>query len=230
MERHENKNGQEPKFGRILLGVGCLAAISAAVFAGTSDAVLAGTGIRGGSSMLRVTQDESSMELQLAEYLEATEGWFCRKIDNPAGGDDVILQFPFKLGDGIPKVDLLIDTSPSATEHGQVTERAVRVWFWHELPDEAKDYDTRQKVLELNNRWMQEHWAPARIVIDPDGDLIFETWVNVPGEDAPMHAEAVRDAVIRLLSAWKDYSGQLRRVVGTCRTPTSGGDEGHRYL
>ena len=84
-----------------------------------------------------------------------------------------------------------------------VTERVIKITSWYIL-NVTPGHWARAPVLEMINTFSQEFWAPPKIYLDDDGDIRFEWFINVPSEDAPVHLELVRDAIVRIGLNWED--------------------------
>jgi len=175
-------------------------------------------GTRSGASakgaVIHVCQDEAEMERAIAAYIAETHGIHAdlNEIEDIPG--DIYLEYV--LGDGpAPKLPVYVDTAPSAheTETGRVSERCVRIHACLLLPKAAKTSANRLKILELNNTWHREKWTPGRLYLDEDGDLVLETFLNVPGPKAPLQAEMVFDMLQRMAKAWQEYYERLKRTV-----------------
>ena len=164
------------------------------------------------SWMLYPVQDESSLERKIANYIkakskvEAVYKFFGEK------NDDLYLQYTL-IPQGAPRVRLAVDTMVSGRQQGRVSERVIKVSTYYVLPASAKTPEARRKILELNNTWHQKKWMPGRVFIDTDGDIAMETFVNIPGADTPVHAELIRDIILRTNSVWSEYYKQLAATV-----------------
>lgn len=154
--------------------------------------------------LITVEQDESATEEKIADYLHEWDLSF-ERVTLPEDEDDLMVAVPIAGLGGAPDLRVMVDTQPTRHEGEEVAERAVKVWFWHALPDSAKTQEARKIILEHNNQWMVRKWMPHRVIIDPDGDIAFEVFLNIPGRGVPFHPELVRDAIIRCASAWSNY-------------------------
>ena len=56
--------------------------------------------------------------------------------------------------------------------------------------------------------------------LDAEGDLVLESFINIPGPDIPVHAEMVSDVLVRTLSTWKQYYAELARTAPLDEPPT----------
>lgn len=162
--------------------------------------------------LIFVVQDETAVEQQIKAYFERKE-YKCTMIFLGENEDDGVLQVPWGL-DPEPDLDVYVDTLIAARDGDDVTERVIRVFAWYKLPEALKTPEARRRILELNNQYMEEKWAPARIVIDKDGDILLETFVNIPAQKVPIHAEMINDVMLRLLNGWGNYWEVLKKEFG----------------
>lgn len=163
------------------------------------------------SAVLTVVQDESSMEAQIAVFLEDRMG---EPELNHYGDDDIELLYAHETDD-TPLVVFQIDTYPMWVEDDVIQERAIGISFYHILPDDAKNPETLTKAVLFNNEYMNEMVEPypGRIVIDGDGDLVFATLVNIPGPSITLHAEVVFDIIYRMREVWEDFWPKFEEEV-----------------
>ena len=154
--------------------------------------------------LLTVTQDESSMEEAIGEFLSERTDWSVDEIYADDEETDLALVINFEPADA-PAINIMIDTIVAAADDDQVYERAVQVFFYVVLPDSSKTPVAREEILELNNYHMATESTLNRIIIDEDGDLMFVTFINLPGPNVPVHAEQIYDAVCRLVIDWEAY-------------------------
>jgi hypothetical protein len=170
--------------------------------------------------LLYPAQDEASVERKVAAYLKATEGLEGKIETFEADTSDVYVLYKLTPGNA-PGILVTVDTLVAGKDKDKVTERTIELAAVYTLADEAKTPAVRQKILELNNSWHQENWTPGRIYLDTDGDLVLETYVNIPGQNTPIHAELVRDALLRIKSAWNEYYPRLAPIIKTpAKQPT----------
>lgn len=160
-----------------------------------------------------VEQSESLIEIQIDDYLQKTEG-FAITIDEYNGiPDDLFLRFENTFQDA-PELSFLVDTLRSATNDDDVvTERVIKITSWYIL-NVTPDHWARSPVLEMINTYSQDFWAPPRIYLDSDGDIRFEWFINVAAEDAPVHLEQVRDAIVRIGLGWEGELYPRLRELG----------------
>ena len=179
------------------------------------------------SQLLFPAADERSIEEKLARFLREKHDLksSLQLIDKKDGDYAVILPFSFT---ETPNITICIDTQVSATRKtGGIHGRLVLISFQYVLPDWAKKNDTAcEYILRLNNRWLRQSWVPDRLFLDEDNDLRFETNLNIPSPDVPLHAEMIFDALFRMLSSWKAYYAELKCGLDNCSV-TSGHAAGH---
>ena len=149
-----------------------------------------------------VEQSESLVEMQIDDYLRKTER-FAISIEEWNGiPDDLYLVFDRPSGNA-PSLTFQIDTLQSATGvNNVVTERVIRITSWYVI-NVTPDHWAREPILELINGYAQELWSPPKIYLDSDGDIRLEWYINIAGEDAPVHLEQVRDAINRIGDGWE---------------------------
>lgn len=165
--------------------------------------------------LLTVSQDESSLEKQIYDYLrivkEVPDGQI-RYFDEQES--DMLLLYTIPCQDA-PELTVLVDTEVSERdEEGTVIERVINVMTVFELPEDLKTNEDRDMLLDLNNFYMREDWSPGCIFLDEAGDLVVRTAVNIPGPDAHVHAEMVYDAIARMQPFWEDYFPLLLETLG----------------
>jgi hypothetical protein len=166
--------------------------------------------------LLRVCDDEESIEKRIATYFREqydVEAEYLFVDEN-----DLYLQYQFSSEEGkFPDMSVFIDSAPSATDEidgrTKVIERRVTVSAFYVLADEIKTPEIRQELLEQINLWHIDRWVPQRIYLDDDGDLVFESAFNIPGDDFPVHAEIVGDQILRMNSAWQEFYASLSGVT-----------------
>jgi len=162
---------------------------------------------------LTVVQDESSMEESIAAFLKARTDWKVKRLYLDEAEEDLMLEYAFTF-DAVPEIELRIDTEVSGhVDNDTVTERLIRVFFFHELPDTAKTPEVIVQMLAFNNMYLFNRFAPDRILIDEDGDLFFATTINLPGPMVSVHGEMVYDAVVRMVDEWQEYWPKLAADV-----------------
>lgn len=150
-----------------------------------------------------VEQSEGLVEMQIDDYLRKTEGFTITIDEYDCIPDDLFLRFENTFRDA-PELSFLVDTLQSATDNDDVvTERVIKITSWYIL-NVTPGHWARAPVLEMINTFSQEFWAPPKIYLDDDGDIRFEWFINVPSEDAPVHLELVRDAIVRIGLNWED--------------------------
>ena len=149
-----------------------------------------------------VEQSESLVEIQIDDYLRRTEGFDIAVNEYESIPDDVFLRFENSYANA-PDLSFLVDTLQSASnEDDVVTERVIKITSWY-IIKVTPDHWARAPVLEMINSYSQDFWAPPRIYLDSDGDIRFEWFINVAAEDAPVHLEQVRDAIVRIGLGWE---------------------------
>jgi hypothetical protein len=157
--------------------------------------------------LLRVCQDESTLEKAIEAYLRVTKGVTDREIgyNDKDKKQDMLVAYPVSV-DNAPNIRVVIDTMVAEKDKdGKVRERVIGVQTFYILPASAKTPQARQKILELCNTWMCDHWSPGCIFLDEDGDLCLRTVLNIPGPDIPVHAEMVFDAIARMRPVWQAF-------------------------
>jgi len=175
--------------------------------------------VNSGPEMLRVAQDESSLEGQIKDFLStrAKELKVLTVQANPTGNgdgssskDEVLLLF-FRLENGMPDFRIILDTQRSARDPSRptvVTERAVMLrlhtgaYVRPDLRNEALD------LLNSQNRriLVGKYW------LDSDLEVVSEWVLNVTAAGLP--AENVYDALIRMLGDWQDFFPAAKPVLG----------------
>ncbi len=164
--------------------------------------------------LLFPAQDESSTEKRIAKYIEtvhrkAAKYKFTGKNDN-----DAILIYTLEAGSA-PKLRAFVDTMVSSRNRvtRKVTERAVVVRAYFKLPASAKRGSKLARILMVANLWVRGHTYPHRIYLDKDKDVTMECLINIPGENIPIHAEMIYDAMTRMISAWEKLYKALDVVI-----------------
>lgn len=159
---------------------------------------------------LQVTDDEESMEKLIGNYIKSVYNVSpTYKFDEK---DNMYLTYDLSEN---PKIIAVIDSRPSGwSEEGKkVTEKRVWISSFYVLPESAKKNDMRNKILELNNSWNNNTWVPHRIYITNDGFIAMQSSINVPGKEYQVHAELVRDILVRTVTFWNEYSKELAEVL-----------------
>ncbi|MCE5240558.1 YbjN domain-containing protein [bacterium] len=144
--------------------------------------------------VLTVTQDESSMERVIEQYLKEAHQLTAREkvLEN----DDLVLVYDMK-GDPAPNYAITVDTqSVHKTESGRVVERAVtaQVFTGIKVPAEKS-----AAVMKAINEASRDSWFFAGY-IDDDGEVVIQWNVNVMSQG--LHAEYVFDMVARMDKSW----------------------------
>ncbi|MEW5725611.1 MAG: hypothetical protein AB1896_21055 [Thermodesulfobacteriota bacterium] len=83
----------------------------------------------------------------------------------------------------------------------------------------------RNGVLELNNRYLAEYWTPHRIYIDSDNDIRVESFIHIPNQIVPVHAEGVWDEMEHVVDGFDKYFQELSQVLAQAEpapTPSAG--------
>lgn len=151
--------------------------------------------------LLRPVQDESSLERTIAKYIRQKMDINAevRFLDDDM--EDMAIYYPLN-PDEAPDLRVKVDTYSSRDDGDQVAERVISLTAWYVMPDEAKTPELRQKTLEVLNSQMLQFWTPDRFMIDGDGDIQIETFINIPHQQAPVHCECVLDSLMRMTSGW----------------------------
>lgn len=161
---------------------------------------------------LNVTDDNESIEKLIGNYLKSVYNVFpTYKFDEK---DNMYLTYDLSEN---PKIIAAIDSRESGWSEGgkKVTEKRVWISSYYALPEAAPKNDTRKKILELNNSWHNRTWVPHRIYITDDGIIAMQSSINVPGKDYPVHAELVRDILVRTVTFWNEYYKELAEVLSS---------------
>jgi hypothetical protein len=166
------------------------------------------------AALLHVCQDEKSMEMQIARYIERRNDVKPEITAFPEDENDLYLRYHIESDSGA-EMSVVVDTvvSNSDDDTGRTTERAIRIVGYYVLPESAKTPEARAKLLELNNGFMNEYWSPGSVLLDEDGDVSFDTTINIPHSSVAVHAEMVSDALQRMVGAWEVYYEQLAETV-----------------
>ena len=160
-----------------------------------------------------VEQSESLVEIQIDDYLRETERYEIEINEYNGIPDDVFLRFDDTF-DSAPDLSFLIDTLQSATDDNDVvTERVIKITSWYVI-EVTPNHWARAPLLEMINLYAQDFWSPPKIYLDGDGDIRFEWYINVAAEDAPVHLEQVRDAIIRIGLSWEREMYPRLREMG----------------
>ncbi len=163
--------------------------------------------------LLYVTQDESTIERTIAEYIERVDNVTATYRLVPGNNDDLVLQYTLS-PDGVPPVRLIIDTEVSGRgPSGEVTERVIHLTAGYPLPDSARNEAVVARLLALNNLWQERCWIPHSIHVREEGLLVMQSHLNIPDRDTPVSAEAVRDLIIRMLMSWQEYYPRLEKAL-----------------
>lgn len=196
---------------KLWIGIPMMAVIAAALVCGAmSRAEAEGEDLA--KDLLFVCQDEKTIEIAIADYLERAEGVKARREVAKNDDQDMFLRYTLS-PDGVPEVTVTVDTLVSGKKDKRITERVIRIVMFYILPEKAKTPEARRKILELNNDWLIRKWMPGRIYIDKDGDIALESFINIPGVKIPVHAEMVNDMLARTLNSWKQYYVELAKTV-----------------
>ena len=151
--------------------------------------------------LLRPAQDESSVETTIAKYIRQKMDIDpeIRFLDDDM--EDMAVYYPLE-PDNAPALRVEVDTYSSRDDGDKVAERVISLTTWYVLPDAAKTSELRPKILDVLNQQMLDYWSPGRFMIDEDGDIQIETFLNIPHENAPVHCECVLDSLMRMTSGW----------------------------
>lgn len=154
--------------------------------------------------MLTVTQDESSMERAIENYLKTHEGLDVR--EKTAEQDDLYLIVPVD-DEGIPDYRISIDTQALHKDDGKVTERAVLLQV---LTGVKVPQDKQAAVIRVINDFDRDTLFSTAYV-DADGEVVMDWGLNVLAAGLPM--EYVSDALARAHIVWNALYQQIRRVL-----------------
>ncbi|PNU18562.1 hypothetical protein C2E25_17005 [Geothermobacter hydrogeniphilus] len=162
--------------------------------------------------LLFPSQDEKSVELQIADYLESKGMHVTRQVLKK-NADDVYLRLNFGMADTDDyNIKIFVDTTPSA--HNKKThvidERKIQIRAYPKNI-RLKGITKVRQFQGFCNAFQRRYWAPQRVYLDRDNDLVLAWDINIPGDTSPVHCEQVRDAIVRLYSAWKDMHDQLKK-------------------
>ncbi len=163
---------------------------------------------------LTVTQDESTLEKAIDNYLTLTKG-ITGGISrfNDKERKDLLVAYPIS-SDKVPDIRVVIDTLAAEKDaDGKTRERVIMVQSFYELPASAKTPEARRKLLELCTKWMDGHWSPGGVYVDSDGDLAWRTAINIPGRNFSVHAELVYDAVARMGPFWRSFYPLMKKEL-----------------
>lgn len=169
--------------------------------------------------LIFVAQDESSTEDLVGRYLSLRGMYFSREYLD-AESTDLILKIPFSL-DASPDIEVVVDTDTSARDASgeRTVERRFIFRILFELAAPPEDDDERLALLEYSNHFMDTSWAPDRVYLYDDHILIFESSLNIPHEDVPIHGEMVYDVCARMAGGfnnyYKDAPYQILRMLGS---------------
>lgn len=165
-----------------------------------------------GAALLFPTSSDRDLENQIGAYLEANKGWKVDRTLYKGNEDDVLLKVGFNWDDGVPTVNYTVDAIASGrNEADEVTETRIRIATYYKLGITA-DHAMRSRALEALNEYHEKYWMPHRVYLDSDGDVIFESSLNIPGIFSPMHAEVVADAIARSNSGWRTLHEHLDKA------------------
>ncbi len=159
--------------------------------------------------LLFVVQDESSLEEQIAGYLETVHGYTSveRRTFNNAP-NDLFVAAPISAGSAPPLL-VRADTFPI---EGHRQGRSIRIYAFYVLPDSAKTPQAVDRLLELNNSYHIREY-PSRFCIDNDGDILIEQWIRIPNAAVPVHAELVAEAFRSMGKNWETYWAGLSKEL-----------------
>lgn len=163
--------------------------------------------------LLRVVDDESSLERQVRTYikdLRDVDASF-RYLDDEE--QDLVLVYGLNPDGDAPSFQIYVDTMISARDETGILERCFKIYGYYILDPEHKTPELRARILEYNNTYMQKRWMPHRIIIDKDGDIQFESFVNIPHKDVSVHAALIDDVLVRNVSAWRLYYEGLAEIL-----------------
>ena len=167
------------------------------------------------SGLLFVCQDESTIEENIAAYIEAKHGVQARRSFSGPNKDDLVLTYTISPGGDTPELKVLVDTmiSGRAREGGEVKSRMVKIFSFYKSDAVRSNESLRTEVLKLNDQFMKERWLPHRLYLDKDNDIVMESCINIVGADTPIHAEMVHDTLARLVGSWKEYYSRLSKLL-----------------
>jgi len=160
---------------------------------------------RADGNMLTVTQDESSMERVIEQYLK--DAHQITLTEKTLENNDLVLIDEEK-GDPMPGYRIMIDTeSVAKPADGKVTERAVTVQLYTGVKVPA---DKRADVLQAINEFTSKNWFFAAYV-DQDDEIALQWSVNVMSQG--LHAEYVYDGLVRVNKNWQNLWPSVAKAL-----------------
>lgn len=184
----------------------CVVLASLCVAGAVSVTAQTATGEKADPEPLTVVQDESAVEKRIRAYL-LRQDYVVHTEYLDEEMEDLVLLLTFGGEEGVPDITFEIDTFSTAHDD---SERGIRIMALYELPDKAKTPAERRKILEINNEYMREKWAPDRIYLNGNGDIVLQSSLNMLSEGGPVHLANVEDLLVRAAIGWKDYWTKLR--------------------
>jgi hypothetical protein len=171
------------------------------------------------SGLIFVSQDESSIEETIADYIEAAHGARAGRHMSGPNNDDLVLTYTISPGGDIPKLKMMIDTMVSGRtrDDNKVTSRVIKVFAYYKVDDLNKSAALRNEVRKLNDRVMGERWLPHRVHLDKENDIVMAAYINIPGSNYPAHAEMVHDLLTRMIRSWEKYYKELSALLASHR-------------
>ncbi len=171
--------------------------------------------------MIYPVNDESSVEKLIFRYMKKVDGVEAELRFVGDSEDDLALVYELE-PKAAPTIKCWVDTEVSGRDESKVRERVVKVTCFYVLPDQLKTDNGRAKLLEAINRYHQKYWMPHRFYLDKEGDIVVDNAINIPGKSYPVHAEMVRDVLLRTISGWDRFYEFLVNDLGLPKV--SGGD------
>jgi len=153
--------------------------------------------------LLFPTNDEGTIEKEIARYLSNKDLNVQLQV-NPNDTEDFFITSAWDVGNN-PSIRIIIDTQRSNRDG---SERVILLKAW---PVSSISNADRVRFLEFINKWMDDSWVPPQLYIDRDNDLAFTWPINVSAPFAPVHAEQVYDALVRMVSSWNNMADKLRQ-------------------
>ncbi len=171
--------------------------------------------------MMYPVNDESSIEKLISRYMKKVDGVEAELRFIGESEDDLALLYQLK-PKAAPTIKCGVDTQVSGRDEGKVTERVVKITCFYLLPERLKTAKMRERLFEAINKYHQKYWMPQRFYLDKDGDVVVDNAINIPGKGFPVHAEMIRDVLLRTVSGWNQF---YEFLVDECDLPKVSGGE-----
>lgn len=170
--------------------------------------------------MMDPVNDESSIEKLISLYMKKVDGVEAELRLIGDSEDDLALLYQLK-PKAAPTIQCGVDTPVSGRDERKVTERVVKITCFYVLPERLKTAKMRVRLFEAINKYHQMYWMPQRFYLDKDADVVVDNAINIPGKGFPVHAELIRDVLLRTVSGWNQF---YEFLVDECDLPkVSGG-------